>query len=278
MEGYDLDDMNAKGAFNYSSLQIVRASELVEPSGWYLGREYYVVAEGLVVGVFHDLSVFMALPSVWAAYTKRFRSEVLRSVKPSLSRLWLSSKVWQEAVRMWDIACRTPGAVRILRANLKNATTSATPPASTPCSNTAAPAAHWRVFDRPLSNSAPLPSSPLVSKPQPPSVVVISDSDSDGNDNSDSEVEATTPKPIRKKVDCFDLTDDENGSPILRKTYDAATDTYLDAPTKTRFPAKGVRCSSTATLKHHRSPHQLRQALVTDPRVHTSIHPSQSRA
>ena len=54
--------MNAKGTFNHSSLQIIKASELVEPTGWFSGRQYYVVTEGLRVGVFHDLSVISLLP------------------------------------------------------------------------------------------------------------------------------------------------------------------------------------------------------------------------
>lgn len=53
--GYGLDDMNDKGAFNHSSLQIIKASDLVEPAGWYPDRRYYVVTKGLAVGVFHDL-------------------------------------------------------------------------------------------------------------------------------------------------------------------------------------------------------------------------------
>lgn len=54
------------------------------------------------------------------------------------------------------------------------------------------------------------------------SAIIISDSD------SESEVEATYPRKIRKMIDHFDLTEDENGKPYLRQTYDAATDTYLD--------------------------------------------------
>ena len=52
---YDSDEINAKGAMNHSRLQIVKASQLVEPSGWYLGRQYYVVTRGSDVGVFHQL-------------------------------------------------------------------------------------------------------------------------------------------------------------------------------------------------------------------------------
>lgn len=56
-EGYDsdLEDINDKGAFNFSGLSILRASELVEPAGWFLGRKYYVVTRGATVGIFHRL-------------------------------------------------------------------------------------------------------------------------------------------------------------------------------------------------------------------------------
>ena len=52
---YDSDEINAKGAMNHSRLQIVKAFQLVEPGGWYLGRQYYVVTRGSDVGVFHQL-------------------------------------------------------------------------------------------------------------------------------------------------------------------------------------------------------------------------------
>lgn len=60
-EEYDSDELNAKGAFNHSSMSILETSQLTEPAGWYLGREYYVVTKGLAVGIFHDLSVFVVI-------------------------------------------------------------------------------------------------------------------------------------------------------------------------------------------------------------------------
>ena len=63
-KGYDLDEMNAKGAFNHSRLQIVKASDMVEPVGWYSGRKNYVVTKGLSVGIFHDLSVAILYCSI----------------------------------------------------------------------------------------------------------------------------------------------------------------------------------------------------------------------
>lgn len=267
--------MEAKDAFNscnYSSLQIIKASELIEPAGWHLGREYYVVTEGLAVGVFHNLSVFIASLPVYAAYTKRDRSAVHRSVEPSLSRLWLTTKFWQEAVKMWDVACRTPGAVHILRKDANNATAPSAARAPTPCNSTGAPSAHCRVFDGPLPISTPSPSSFLVSKRQPPSVtIVISDSDSsNSSDSSDNEVEATYPKPIRKRVDCFDLTDDENGNPFLRKTYDAATDTHLDAPTRTKTSSQRKTAPRSSTWKRLKSPPPVASGSGSA----TAIHPS----
>ena len=58
---YDSDDMNAKGALNNSRLCILKPSQLIEPEGWYLGREYYVVTRGSAVGIFHRMSVLIPL-------------------------------------------------------------------------------------------------------------------------------------------------------------------------------------------------------------------------
>lgn len=52
---YNPDELNAKGAFNNSSMYAVATSELVEPAGWHLEREYHVVTRGSVVGIFHNL-------------------------------------------------------------------------------------------------------------------------------------------------------------------------------------------------------------------------------
>lgn len=271
--------MNAKDAFNYSRLHIVKASELVEPAGWYLGREYYVVTKGLAVGIFHDLSVFIALLPVCVAYTQRDRSEVHRSVDPfPLFRLWETCKVWQDAVKMWDIACRTPGAVCILRKGAKGATVTTAARAST-----VAPAARCHVCGSLLLTSTTSSKLPLVLKRG--SAIIISDSDSDGDGNvgedsdSDSEVETTSPKAIKKRVDCFDLTDDENGSPILRKTYDALTDTYLDAPTKNKTSIQGRTAPRRTTfLKHHKSSPPFASGSGYKSPSATSMHPSQSHA
>lgn len=60
-----------------------------------------------------------------------------------------------------------------------------------------------------------------ASKKRLHSVIVISDSD------SDSDIEITYPKKIQKVNDHYELTDDENGEPYLRKTYDAARNKWL---------------------------------------------------
>ncbi|KJA23428.1 hypothetical protein HYPSUDRAFT_201445 [Hypholoma sublateritium FD-334 SS-4] len=200
-EGYDLDDMNDKGAFNHSRLQIVKASDLVEPTGWFLGREYYVVTKGLAVGVFHDLLVFMTLLPVCTAHTKKNRSEVQHSVDPfPLFPPWNTCKTWQQAVKMWDTAYQTPGAICILRKDAKNATATTAAKASTARPNISAPAQHH------LSDSSlPLPfatSTSTLPVSNRRSVVVISDSDSDGDSisNNGSNFEAKAFPDARRHV------------------------------------------------------------------------------
>lgn len=48
---YDSDDHYVNSSDSY----IVHTSQLFEPEGWFLGREYYVVTRGIVVGIFHEL-------------------------------------------------------------------------------------------------------------------------------------------------------------------------------------------------------------------------------
>lgn len=48
------------------------------------------------------------------------------------------------------------------------------------------------------------------------------------HDDTDGEIESTPPKPIQRNVDCFELSDDENGRPYFRKTYDARAGAYLE--------------------------------------------------
>ena len=66
---YDSDEINAKGAMNHSKLSIVEVSQLVEPAGWYIGRNYYVVMKGSDVGVFHQMSVLPILSSLYFSYS-----------------------------------------------------------------------------------------------------------------------------------------------------------------------------------------------------------------
>ena len=65
---YDSDEINANGVMNHSKLFIVDVSQLVEPAGWYLGRNYYVVMKGSDVGVFHQMSVLIILLSLYFSY------------------------------------------------------------------------------------------------------------------------------------------------------------------------------------------------------------------
>lgn len=91
------------------------------------------------------------------------------------------------------------------------------------------------------NNTNTLVQTPSTSNKAFPSVIVISDSE------SDSEIEATYPREIRKVYDCFDLTDDENGKPYFRKTYDAASNTHIDSPDSTNIQghAKEASCATS---------------------------------
>lgn len=121
------------------------------------------------------------------------------------------------------------GAVEILRKHGGNAAASATARASVPprCKIEGV-----QVARRLTSESLLAP--PPTPKKQP--VAVISDSDGGYGDDTDCEIEATYPtKPIKRSIDCFELIiDDKSGGVNLRKTCDATTGTYLDAPTTGR--------------------------------------------
>ena len=259
-----MDDMNAKGTFNHSSLQIIETSELVEPTGWFPGRQYYVVTEGLRVGVFHDLSVTYLLP-IYTAYIQGYRSDVRQSVDPlpKLRPLWVTCRTWANAVQTWDMACRAEK-VHILRKNSGGATYSDAANSPMPHRRIKAPVPRSSVSDNIVDVSPPrtsTTSTPLfpVSKNQFSSAIVISDSESDSysvsSDDSDSRSEASSTKAIDKKIDRFNITGDENGDSTLGQTHKAATKTYFDhAPTRTKDSsgARDVRCIGTTTLKHHR--------------------------
>ncbi|KJA27914.1 hypothetical protein HYPSUDRAFT_198044 [Hypholoma sublateritium FD-334 SS-4] len=243
-KGYSLDDMNDKGAFNNSSLGIVETALLVEPSGWYLGRLYYVVIKGYTVGVFHELAA------------------VHRSVDVFPSAMWHTCKTWKEAIRVWSVACAN-GTIDILRKDGGNAAVSVAARISTPPRRKIDAAAAHRCESPPPASAA---STPLFStlKKQLPVVVVVTDSDSDYSDSTDSEIESTSPKPIKRNIDDFELPDDENGSPYSRKMYDVVMDARLDAPTtpkrrKSPPPAasgSGHKLTSLASTSHSRAPLQ----------------------
>lgn len=116
---------------------------------------------------------------------------------------------------------------------------------------------HHLVSDS-LATVIPPPAAPIspiaVVKFKFPSVIVISDTDTDSNsnssDDSDSEVEVTTQKAAEKRIDGSNLMDDKNGASTLRQTYDATTDTSLDALTKTKTSGgKAASSSGTTALK-----------------------------
>lgn len=55
-KGHNLDNMSYQRAFNNnSSSGIVETAFLVEPPGWYPGRQYYVVWKGYTEGIFHKM-------------------------------------------------------------------------------------------------------------------------------------------------------------------------------------------------------------------------------
>lgn len=189
-------------------------------------------------------------------------------------RTWITCKTWVEAVKIWDVSCRTDS-VSILGMDSQYATARA----PTPRPNFEGPASR---FESPVSlNPSPTstPSAPTASvlKRQLPTVIVISDSDSDSeveattpsvsvlkrklpsesaavisDSDSDSKIEATFPRPIAKKINCFEVVEGENGS-TLRQIYDAATDTHLDVPTETSSQGRDTTPRNRmTTLKHHR--------------------------
>lgn len=140
---------------------------------------------------------------------KSDRSEVHRSVDPFPSAVWHTYKTWNDAVNAWDVACRA-GNVDIIRKDRRKVTASASSQTLTPARlNIRNPA-------RRLASEYPSPtdtaSAPLLSqaKKQLPLTIVISDSDSNNNEDSDSEIETTSPKPIKKLIDCFELYEEED--------------------------------------------------------------------
>ena len=179
--------------------------------------------------------------------------EVHRSVDPFPQfRLWVTCKTWKEAIKIWDVACRTEN-VSILRKDGGSATTSAAVRASTPHYSVRPPATqpHHHVSDRPDALTQPPTASPVSSLPilkiKHPPVIIISDtdsgssSDSSSSDSNDNYCEATLPKAIKKKSDGSDLTDDENGGSTLKQAYDGATD------------ARAASCRRTTTSKLRKS-------------------------
>lgn len=195
------------------------------------------------------------------------RSDVRCAIKSIESPQWETCKTWQQAIKLWDLAYQNK-TIFLAREEIWNRSAltrrllTKTPTPHLHLEAPAVPRTLVSVADR----SAPLvqmlasgtPTTSLSdSKKRFPSVIVISDSESDGKNDSkgdsDSEIEATDPVKIEKKIDCFDLTDDENGELSVRQTYDAATDTHFDEPTTPYIPrqAKASRMTSLSHSKIH---------------------------
>lgn len=183
--------------------------------------------------------------------------------------MWHTCKTWKEAVRVWGIACRL-GAVDILRKDGRNAATSVSARAPMPpCPSIGVIATRRHASESPLP--APAASAPSVSTSKKlSSIIVVSDSDSYNNNNDDSKIEATSPRPIKRMIDCFELSDDENGCAYFRKTYDAVTDTHFDAPTR---PKDHKSPSTTASGSVRKT---SRPASIEAMQSHASLQPSPS--
>lgn len=184
------------------------------------------------------------------------------------SAQWATCKTWEQAIKLWDLA-RQSGTIFLQREQLWDTSAltrrlATRAPASQ--SHLETPTATSNLVSQNPAPPAQLPISgiptPLlsISKKQLPLIIEISDSDSDG------EIEATYPKKVVKVYDCFDLTDDEDGRPYLRKTYDAATNTRLDAPAKADAAS---RASSSGRCKI-----QLAPAVVISSRGHNFLGPT----
>ena len=108
-----------------------------------------------------------------------------------------------------------------------------------------------KMFEKPLHSEGNLIGSDSNNAQEPGNVVHRRTySNSNSSDDSDSEVEVTTQKAAEKRIDGSNLMDDKNGASTLRQTYDATTDTSLDALTKTKTSGgKAASSSGTTALK-----------------------------
>ena len=195
------------------------------------------------------MSLHHSFPS--ATLIQRHRSDVQRSIDPFPSALSTTCKTWQQAVRVWDLACQSK-TVTLLRSEPRSVSAINRPateiPPPHPSDGTSTSHTLVSGDGNPLV-LAPTSGTSISSIPVPkklPGVIVISDTESECG--SDSDIEATYPEKIRKVYDCYEVTDDEDGGSSLRKIYDAASDTHIDsaAGTNTASKAKAVSFLITA--------------------------------
>ena len=216
-------------------------------------------------------------------------TKVHKSVDPFPSATWKTCATWDEAVRLWDSA-RRAGSIKLLRAGEgQNSATASTvgrasPPSPSPVGvrrrGPASRATHTalsktRFTSNKTRRAAGNQTKPTKPQEQPDTVIIISDSDNNDGSVRDSEVETTSPKPIKKLIDCYEWSEGEDGSGYFRKTYDAVTETFLDKPVKPQnsFREKMAPFSPVASGSAHPD-----SALVPIPSRHTKSKSSQAPA
>lgn len=127
---------------------------------------------------------------VYAAYTKRDRSEVHRSIGPFSSLMWVTCRTWRDTVAMWHTACETDAVSILHEGASRNAPASAATTTSAPRPNTSVRAARRLASNR-LAVLVPQPPTTTTSAStltrRPPSGVVVSDSNGNGSYNDSRE-------------------------------------------------------------------------------------------
>ena len=143
---------------------------------------------------------------------------------------------------------------------------------------------HTHIVDQPVPLAQTPASGPVTSLPSAtkkfPFVINISDSEDDSDNanakanakakvkaganananvnvndsDSDSDIEATYPVKIEKVYDCFEVSDDEDGSGYLRQTFDATTNTHIPAPAKKAAKSRVKPASHAASSTRYKTP------------------------
>ncbi len=199
---YDSDELNDTGVFNNSSLTIVKNLAARRASGMVPWPSVLRCNQGFIGwGVPPTVSLHHSFPS--ATLIQRHRSDVQRSIDPFPSALSTTCKTWQQAVRVWDLACQSK-TVTLLRSEPRSASAINRPateiPPPHPSDGTSTSHTLVSGDGNPLV-LAPTSGTSISSIPVPkklPGVIVISDTESECG--SDSDIEATYPEKIRKGV------------------------------------------------------------------------------